>query len=79
MTAASMRPILDKPRNSLSPLVWGGDRVNSVVTPGLKPTSAQIDGEKDLEHREHTPYRGNVARCNYFGPEEVCRQGLIMN
>jgi hypothetical protein len=54
----------------------------SVVTPGLKPTREQIEAEKDLDAHEHTPYRGNGARCNYLGPDrpdiqysakEICR------
>ena len=54
----------------------------SVVTPGLKPTREQVDAEQDLHARDHTPYRGNGARCNYLGPDrpdiqyaakEICR------
>ena len=52
------------------------------MTPGFKLTNEQIDGEKELEQHEHTPYRGNGARCNYLGPDrpdiqysakEICR------
>ena len=52
------------------------------MTPGLKCTKEQIDIEKELEQHEHTPYRGNGARCNYLGPDrpaiqysakEICR------
>ena len=58
------------------------DGCRSCVTPGLKPTAEQLQGEKDLDENEHTPYRGNGARCNYLGPDrpdiqfcakEVCR------
>ena len=54
----------------------------SCVTPGLKPTAEQMSGEIPLEDKEHTPYRGNGARCNYIGPDrpdiqycakEICR------
>ena len=59
-----------------------GDNVRSTVTPGLKCTKEQVDEEKDLEPHEHTPYRGNGARCNFLGPDrpdiqysakEICR------
>ena len=34
----------------------GSERVKSTVTPGLKPTNEQIDGEKELEQHKHPPY-----------------------
>ena len=46
-----------------------GDNVRSTVTPGLKCAKAQVDEQKDLEQHEHATYRGNVARCNYLGPD----------
>ena len=58
------------------------DKCRSCVTPGLKPTAEQLSAELDLDAAEHTPYRGNGARCNYLGPDrpdiqfcakEVCR------
>ena len=41
-----------------------GDNVRSIVTPGIKCIKEQVDEEKDLETHEHTPFRGNGARCN---------------
>ena len=60
-----------------------GDNFRSTETPGLKCTKEQVGDEKDLEPHEHTPYRGNGARCNYLGPDrpnikysakEICRR-----
>ena len=45
----------------------GGEGARSTVKPGVKPTSEQINGEKELEQHEHTPYRGNGSWCNYLG------------
>ena len=54
----------------------------STATPGLKPTKEQTDAEQALDVSEHTPFRGNAARCNYVGPDrpdvqycakEICR------
>ena len=59
-----------------------GERLKSTVKSRLKCTKEQIDAEKELEQHEHTPYRGNGARCNYLGPDqpdiqdsakEICR------
>ncbi len=55
---------------------------NSVSTPGLKETAAQVAEDTPLEHRLHTPYRSSAARPNYlaadcvdvqFAPKAVCR------
>jgi hypothetical protein len=54
----------------------------SVATPGLAPTSAQLEADKDLNEKLHTLFRGTSARCNYlaadrpdvqYSAKEVCR------
>ena len=56
--------------------------VNSVSTPGLWETAAQVAEDMPLEHRLRAPYRGLAARANYlaadrvdvqFASKEVCR------
>jgi hypothetical protein len=55
---------------------------NTVATPGLRPTSAQLVEDAELEADKHTLFRGVSARSNYlsadrpdvqFGAKEVCR------
>jgi len=55
---------------------------NSVATPGLRPTAAQIAEDTPLEDNKHTMFRGVSARCNYLAADrpdmqhsakEVCR------
>ena len=82
MTASSTRLIQEKAEKLIESIGLGGEKVKRTVTPGLKPTNEQIDGEKEVEQHERTPYRGNGVRCNYLGldrPEiqysanEICR------
>ncbi len=60
----------------------GLEGANSVATPGLKETAAQIAEETDLEPGLHTAYRASAARANYlaadridaqFASKEICR------
>ncbi len=55
---------------------------NTVATPGVKESSAQIAEDQPLEERLHTAYRSSAARANYlaadrpdiqFASKEVCR------
>ena len=60
----------------------GLEGANSLATPGLRPTSAQIGDDAPLADDKHTLFRGVSARCNYlaadrpdiqFAAKEVCR------
>ena len=60
----------------------GMEGSNSVSTPGLKETAAQVAEDTPLEHRPHKPYRSSAARANclaadrvdvQFASKEVCR------
>ena len=60
----------------------GLEGANSVATPGIKETSAQIAEDKELDKSLHTAFRASAARANYlaadrpdvqFPAKEVCR------
>ena len=53
-----------------------------MATPGVRPTSEQIQGDEPLKKELHTAFRGAAARANYlaldrldlqFGAKEICR------
>ena len=61
---------------------WKVECVKGVVTPGVKTTTHQLAGEKELPEKEHTRFRGLAARANYlsadrpdiiFAAKEICR------
>ena len=63
-------------------LEMGLEGCNSVATPGLRPTTAQLEADNPLEPKTHTLFRGSSARSNYlsadrpdllFAAKEVCR------
>ena len=49
----------------------GMEGSNSVSTPGLKETAAQVAEDTPLAHRPHTPYRSSAARANYLAADRV--------
>ncbi len=63
-------------------LECGLEGCNSVATPGIKETSAQLAADIELEQNIHTAFRAAAARANYlaadrpdvqFSAKEVCR------
>ena len=53
-----------------------------MVTPGVKITSQQVEGEQELPERDHTRFRAQAARANYlaadrpdimYAVKELCR------
>jgi len=60
----------------------GLEGANSVATPGIKETSAQIASDTPLDDKIHTAFRASAARANYlaadrvdcqYSAKEVCR------
>ena len=60
----------------------GLDGCKTVATPGTRSSGEELDADKPLEARLHTPFRGAAARGNYlsadrldcqFACKEVCR------
>ncbi len=49
----------------------GMEGSNSVATPGLKETAAQVAEDTPLEPRLHTAYRSSAARANYLAADRV--------
>ena len=47
----------------------GLEGANSLATPGLRPTAAQITDDAMLEADKHTLFRGVAARCNYLSSD----------
>ena len=47
----------------------GLEGANSVATPGVKETSAQIAEDKELDKSLHTAFRATAARANYLASD----------
>ncbi len=55
---------------------------NTMATPGVRPSFAEVEKDQPLEQRLHTAFRGSAARSNYlsadridcqFAAKEICR------
>ena len=60
----------------------GMENVNSVATPGIRQSFAEVEKDEPLPERLHTAFRGAAARANYlaadrldcqFAAKEICR------